>query len=73
MRYSGNLDEDSPDCFAYKVLRRESVCYIVAPYEADAQMTFLAVTKQVDAVITEDSDLIAFGCPRVSSKISTLG
>lgn len=41
--------------------------YIVAPYEADAQMTFLAVGKQVEAVITEDSDLIPFGCPRVSS------
>lgn len=40
--------------------------YIVAPYEADAQMTFLAVSKHVAAVITEDSDLIAFGCPRVS-------
>lgn len=40
--------------------------YIVAPYEADAQMTFLAVSKHVEAVITEDSDLIAFGCPRVS-------
>lgn len=49
-----------------KVLKRENVCYIVAPYEADAQMTFLAISKQVDAVITEDSDLIAFGCPRVS-------
>lgn len=40
--------------------------YVVAPYEADAQMTFLALNKHVDAVITEDSDLIAFGCPRVS-------
>ena len=40
--------------------------YIVAPYEADAQMTFLAVRNQVEAVITEDSDLIPFGCPRVS-------
>lgn len=49
-----------------KVLKRENVCYVVAPYEADAQMTFLAISKQVDAVITEDSDLIAFGCPRVS-------
>ena len=38
----------------------------MAPYEADAQMTFLAVSQQVDAVITEDSDLIPFGCPRVS-------
>jgi exonuclease-1 len=26
----------------------------------------LAVSRQVDAVITEDSDLIPFGCPRVS-------
>ena len=49
-----------------KVLKQENVYYVVAPYEADAQMTFLAVSKQVDAVITEDSDLIAFGCPRVS-------
>ncbi|KNA21532.1 hypothetical protein SOVF_042330 [Spinacia oleracea] len=56
-----------------QVLRRESVCYIVAPYEADAQMTFLAVTKQVDAVITEDSDLIAFGCPRIFYKMDKYG
>lgn len=49
-----------------KVLKQQNVYYVVAPYEADAQMTFLAVSKQVDAVITEDSDLIAFGCPRVS-------
>lgn len=50
----------------WKVLRQENVDYVVAPYEADAQMTFLAITNQVDAIITEDSDLIPFGCPRVS-------
>jgi exonuclease-1 len=50
----------------WKVLKQENVQYIVAPYEADAQLTFLAVSRQVDAVITEDSDLIPFGCPRVS-------
>jgi exonuclease-1 len=50
----------------WKVLKQENVQYIVAPYEADAQLTFLAVCRQVDAVITEDSDLIPFGCPRVS-------
>lgn len=49
-----------------KVLKRENVSYVVAPYEADAQMTFLAISNQVDAVLTEDSDLIPFGCPRVS-------
>lgn len=52
-------------CF-WKVLKQQNVSYIVAPYEADAQMTFLAVSKQVEAVITEDSDLIPFGCSRVS-------
>lgn len=52
--------------FTWKVLKQENVSYVVAPYEADAQMTFLAISKQVEAVITEDSDLIPFGCPRVS-------
>ncbi|KAJ9153242.1 hypothetical protein P3X46_026706 [Hevea brasiliensis] len=47
-----------------QILKQENVSYVVAPYEADAQMTFLAVSKQVDAVITEDSDLVPFGCPR---------
>lgn len=56
-----------------QVLKREGVCYIVAPYEADAQMTFLTTTNQVDAVITEDSDLIAFGCPRVIYKMDKFG
>jgi len=52
--------------FLWKILKQENVQYIVAPYEADAQMTFLAISGQVDVVITEDSDLIPFGCPRVS-------
>ncbi|KAK2642644.1 hypothetical protein Ddye_024407 [Dipteronia dyeriana] len=56
-----------------QVLRQENVCYVVAPYEADAQMTFLAISKQVDAVITEDSDLIAFGCPRIIFKMDKFG
>ncbi|KAJ4703742.1 Exonuclease 1 [Melia azedarach] len=56
-----------------QVLKQENVCYIVAPYEADAQMTFLAVSKQVDAVITEDSDLIPFGCPRIIFKMDKFG
>ncbi|EOY27856.1 5'-3' exonuclease family protein isoform 1 [Theobroma cacao] len=55
------------------VLKQENVCFVVAPYEADAQMTFLAVSKQVDAVITEDSDLIPFGCPRVIFKMDKFG
>ncbi|XP_056842518.1 exonuclease 1 [Raphanus sativus] len=56
-----------------QVLRQENVDYVVAPYEADAQMTFLAITNQVDAIITEDSDLIPFGCPRIIFKMDKFG
>lgn len=41
------------------------VSYVVAPYEADSQMAHLWRTKKVSAIITEDSDLIAFGCDKV--------
>ncbi|KAJ3696092.1 hypothetical protein LUZ60_001469 [Juncus effusus] len=56
-----------------KVLKREKVEYIVAPYEADAQMAFLSINKLVDAVITEDSDLIPFGCSRIIFKMDKFG
>ncbi|KAK3432852.1 hypothetical protein EUGRSUZ_D00356 [Eucalyptus grandis] len=56
-----------------QVLKQENISYVVAPYEADAQMTFLAVSKQVGAVITEDSDLIPFGCPRIIFKMDNFG
>ncbi|XP_010478327.1 PREDICTED: exonuclease 1 [Camelina sativa] len=56
-----------------QVLRQENVDYVVAPYEADAQMTFLAINNQVDAIITEDSDLIPFGCPRIIFKMDKFG
>jgi exonuclease-1 len=49
------------------VLKKENISYLVAPYEVGAKMTFFAISKHVDAIITEDSDLIPFGCPRVSS------
>ena len=36
-----------------------------APCEADAQLAFFARRGDVDAVLTDDSDLLAFGAPRV--------
>ncbi|KAL6845251.1 hypothetical protein ACP4OV_024746 [Aristida adscensionis] len=56
-----------------QVLKKEKVDCIVAPYEADAQMTFLSVNKIADAVITEDSDLIPFGCSRIIFKMDKFG
>ena len=40
----------------------------VAPYEADAQLTFLAHSGKVDFVISEDSDLVVFGCSPILFK-----
>lgn len=55
-----------------QVLRQENVEYVVAPYEADAQMAFLALNGHVDLIITEDSDLIPYGCPRVNFQLRLL-
>ena len=41
---------------------------IVAPYEADAQLAYLCRTGYVDFILTEDSDLLAFGAPKVLYK-----
>ena len=41
---------------------------MVAPYEADAQMAYLERIGLVDGIITEDSDLLVFGCRNVLFK-----
>lgn len=56
-----------------KVLQQEHIDYIVAPYEADAQLAFLSLNGYVDLVITEDSDLIPFGCMKVLFKMDKSG
>jgi exonuclease-1 len=45
-------------------LKSLGVSYVVAPYEADAQIAYLARRGDVHVVITEDSDLLAYACPR---------
>jgi exonuclease-1 len=50
-------------------LKTEQVPYIVAPYEADAQLTYLERAGFVDGIITEDSDLLVFGCKNVHFKL----
>ena len=53
-----------------QALKAANVDFIVAPFEADAQMAYLAVNELVHAVITEDSDLLPYGCPRVRHKLT---
>jgi exonuclease-1 len=42
-------------------LNEANITYYVAPYEADAQLAYLYHQGIVDAVFTEDSDLLAYG------------
>ena len=46
---------------------------MVAPYEADAQLAYLEKQGIADIVITEDSDLLAFGCKKVFFKMDQNG
>lgn len=52
-----------------QILRRENIEYVVAPYEADAQLAYLSNLEAdkggIVAVITEDSDLLAYACQAV--------
>ncbi|KAH8853049.1 Exonuclease 1 [Schistosoma japonicum] len=61
---------------AYEVLRAArniGVDCIIAPYEADAQLAYLNRTGYADFVITEDSDLLLFGCRQVIFKLDLSG
>lgn len=54
-------------------LRRLNVEYVVAPYEADAQLAWMMRTGYVESVITEDSDLLVYGASKVLYKMTKTG
>ena len=54
-------------------LQKRNIAFVVAPYEADAQCAYLAHQGLVDVVMTEDSDLLAYGCPKVLYKMDGNG
>ncbi|XP_078177241.1 5'-3' exonuclease family protein [Carex rostrata] len=60
-----------------QILRLERVEFLVAPYEADAQLAYLSSLEEerggISAIITEDSDLIAYGCPAIIFKMDRHG
>lgn len=53
-----------------KACRQRNIDCIVAPYEADAQLTYLNLNDIAQFVITEDSDLVLFGCKKILFKFS---
>mmetsp|Transcript_30148 Transcript_30148/g.65851 ORF Transcript_30148/g.65851 Transcript_30148/m.65851 type:complete len:762 (+) Transcript_30148:202-2487(+) len=54
-------------------LRELSIHFLVAPYEADAQLAYMCRIGWVHAVISEDSDLLAYGCPNTFFKMDKYG
>lgn len=53
--------------------RAINVDCVVAPYEADGQLAFLNRAGIADYVVTEDSDLVLFGCSRILFKLDLTG
>ncbi|EWC45046.1 hypothetical protein DRE_06326 [Drechslerella stenobrocha 248] len=54
-------------------LKKAKVSYVVAPYEADAQMAYLERIGEVSAIISEDSDLLVFGTRCLLTKLDQYG
>ncbi|TLS24084.1 hypothetical protein PpBr36_08302 [Pyricularia pennisetigena] len=54
-------------------LKKIDVPYVVAPYEADAQMVYLERNGYVSGIISEDSDLLVFGAKRLLTKLDQHG
>lgn len=54
-------------------LDRLNVKYVVAPYEADPQMVYLEKIGEVDGILSEDSDLLIFGCKKLITKLNDFG
>jgi len=71
----GNSVEVTPEMAAEctRHLRAAGVRCLVAPCEADAQLAHLATSNLIHACITEDVDLLAYGCPRVLFGIDACG
>lgn len=54
-------------------LKKLNIAYLISPYESDAQLAWLSQQKYVDLVISEDSDLIVYGCQNIIFKLDRLG
>lgn len=59
--------------FLMEYLDAKNVSYMVAPYEADSQLAFMEKTNQIDFIITEDSDMILYGCSNIINKFNQSG
>ena len=54
-------------------LKKSGVQYVVAPYEADAQLVYLERQEIIQGILSEDSDLLVFGAKRLLTKLDQYG
>ena len=54
-------------------LKKIAVQYVVAPYEADAQLAYLERQGTIQGILSEDSDLLVFGAKRLLTKLDQYG
>ncbi|KUI72351.1 Exodeoxyribonuclease 1 [Cytospora mali] len=54
-------------------LKKDEISYVVAPYEADAQLVYLERMGFITGIISEDSDLLVFGAKRLLTKMDQHG
>lgn len=54
-------------------LKEADVPYVVAPYEADAQLIYLERQGIISGIVSEDSDLLVFGAKRLLTKMDQYG
>lgn len=54
-------------------LKKLGVQYVVAPYEADAQLAYLERKGLIHSILSEDSDLLVFGAKSLLTKLDQYG
>lgn len=73
-KFAESLDVTPDLAYAFiKVLKDWKIEFYIAPYEADAQLALLYITKRVSCVITEDSDLLVYGVNKCLFKMDCHG
>ena len=54
-------------------LKKLDIQYVVAPYEADAQLAYLEKKGMIDGILSEDSDLLVYGAKKLITKLDQHG